>query len=276
MPSKTVKSLISTSIVRYDNQMPGAMIKKKGQEACRHDLMERGKKLIEEIVTDAQAKKEYNNNFDDRKERMTEAVQKKGEWLSEEDMAELLAGFDFVDESSSESSSESDNDEQPAKRQRVAEEQPETAVPEAASVDPENDPVDSETVVAEPAPERRDFQVDDGTIEAINKIMDFNRNKLQLDYVLKNRPTGDFPEIWHVLSTACEHIYLALNSDSPDDQQVNQLKSFVKREVDVLLGWEKHDAIDVQEQPVHDTFTVDFEELDKIAANISDEVCVED
>ena len=193
MPPKAVKSLISTSIVRYDNQMPGAMIKKKGQEACRHDLMERGKKLIEEIVTDAQAKKEYNNNFDDRKERMTEAVQKKGEWLSEEDMAELLAGFDFVDESSSESSSESDNDEQPAKRQRVAEEQPEAAVPEAASVDPENDPVDSQTVVAEPAPERRDFQVDVSYIEAINKITDFNSNKRQLDYVLKKQAHWRLP-----------------------------------------------------------------------------------
>ena len=160
------KGLISTSIVRFDKQMPGAMTKKKGQDACRRDLMERGKNLIQEIVKDAKAKKEYNNSFDDRKKRMTDAVRGKGEWLSEEDITELLALFDAVDESSSDSSSDSDSESKPAKRQRV-EKSPEIVVAEAVPVNPKTDPVDSETVVVEPSDGRRDFKIDDGTVEAV-------------------------------------------------------------------------------------------------------------
>ena len=81
------------------------------------------------------------NNLNERKRRMSEAIWSKDEWSSQEDVTELIACFDL-------------DYEQPAKRQRVAEEQPETVVAEAVPVDPETDPVDSETVVAEPAPEK--------------------------------------------------------------------------------------------------------------------------
>ena len=294
MASKAVKSLISTSIVRYDKQMPGAMTVKKGKEACRRDLMERGKNLIEEIVKDAQAKKEYNNNFDDRKKRMTDAVRGKGEWLSEEDITELLALFDAVDESSSESSNDSgsSSDQKPAKRQRVVEKPPETivakvlpkidpvvsetVVAEAVPVNPKTDPLDSETVVAEPSDGRRDFKIDDGTVEAVEKLMNFNKNKRELDYVLQHNATLNEPMVWKVLSTACQHIYLSLHEESPDQQYIEELQSFVMHRVDEMRIYAKLDATDMQEQLPPDSFLVNFEELDKIAANIYDEVCAED
>ena len=168
---------------------------------------------------------------------MSDATSSKDEWLSQEDIAELLGRFDIKYDSSSSSDSSSgsssESEEQPAKRQRVEQQ------------------TQQETVV-----------VDDVSIEAINKIMDFNQNLRELDKVLDSKVIGDFPEVWHVLTTACEHIYLQLNAEVPDDARLDQLKTFVRQEVDVLLGWkpEEPDPGNVQgrNQYVDHGFDVDF------------------
>ena len=102
--------------------------------------------------------------------------------------------------------------------------------------------------------------------------MNFNKNKRELDYVLQHNATLNEPMVWKVLSTACQHIYLSLSEESPDQQYIKELQSFVTHRVDEM----RIDATDMQEQPPPDSFLVNFEELDKIAANIYDEVCAED
>ena len=78
--------------------------------------------------------------------------------------------------------------------------------------------------------------------------------------------------VWKVLSTACQHIYLSLSEESPDQQYIKELQTFVTHRIDEM----RIDATNMQEKPPPDSFLVNFEELDKIAANIYDEVCAED
>ena len=73
---------------------------------------------------------------------------------------------------------------------------------------------------------------------------------------------------------------MQLNAEVPDGARLDQLKTFVRQEVDVLLGWKPEEPdpgnVQEQEQYVDHDFDINFKELDEIAANLRDEVFMQD